>query len=169
MAVLALEYKRPIGLQLIGKEKYTIIYFRYHIASLARMVMRVDNIHMSGYMSVDFYLDIICHRPGLNNISLPPYQFDRLVRTKRWLLLADWLKSFLVMNKFVKRFWTRRKELYVRGVLSQGIPVSDVAGQIFRLWGHRIRTASLVRRAILLGWIPWRKPPPKTWPVRKKK
>jgi len=131
------------------------------------MHMKVDNIHFSGYMTCRLYLDIICQRPGLQSISMPPHQLARLVKTRRWRLLAPWLKSFLVMNKFVKKFWTRSKEMYARGMMLQGVPASAVAGQIFRLWGHRICTSSLIRRAILSGWIPWRLPPPKTW--RRKK
>jgi len=124
------EYRRPIGLQVIEKKRFTIIYYREHVFALARMHMKVDNIHFSGYMTCRLYLDIICQRPGLQSISMPPHQLARLIKTRRWRLLAPWIKSFLVMNKFVKKFWTRSREMYVRGMMLQGVPTSAVAGQI---------------------------------------
>jgi len=151
---------QPPHLREVGGLKTRIIYSAERdLPRLQAMRVSLEQIHLSGYLSREGFHRIISAFL-VQRISVPPWAWRRLVPRRWYQRLAAWLKDMLVCHKVETRFWDRPRSFLVKQMMLNGRPPEDVAATIFYMWGHRIRTVTLIRRAILERWIPWRKPPP---------
>lgn len=78
--------------------------------------------------------------------------------------MAGWLKSFVKKVKYCRKFWTESNKAFVRQMVLAGHPFPNIAAHIYYAFNHKIRVVSLIRIASKLGWLPGRKPPPKSRP-----
>lgn len=136
------------------------VYSDEHLAALAQMKLKNDEIHFSGYLSRDRLLRIVTSFMGLDEISLPTWAYERLKETWWWPRLASWIRSFVKEKTYSRKFWTERNTRFVRQMFLAGHEFSEISEFIYRLFNHKIKTRTLIRRACVLGWLPGRRPPP---------
>jgi len=143
-----------------GLRTRVIYSWRADLPRIKALRILVDQFHLSGYLSREGFYQMVTVFLHVKQVSVPPWAWRRLAQRDWYHRLAAWLKDFLVCHKLNTRFWDRGRSFLVRQMLLNGIAPEEVAAHVFRLWGHRIRTVYLIRRAVLERWIPWRKPPP---------
>lgn len=154
-------FRRSMRLHINGGRHVRVVYSDQQVATLARMHVKVQEIHFSGYLSKERFLRIVTHYISLEALSVPPWVYERLTNSWWWQRLAGWLKSFVKQARYCRKFWNEENRRFVREMVLAGNPFPNITSHIFFVFNHRIRVVTLIRLAIKLGWLPERKPPPR--------
>ncbi len=114
----------------------------------------IQDIHYSGYSGRETLLDLlVVVTTWKGNLYIVNWAYERIIKTQWWQQLSEWIKSKVHPRILTNKFWTRDMKNTVKQLFGAGNPYNSIAAYLYRCFGHKIRTSTLIRKAVRLRWL----------------